>query len=672
MNATLPITISYRSSTGEHQQLEIPSRSLVILTPGDENRRLFRALVDEAERRRELDTPSYSLITPSNVITSPLPPATIIRLHAFSRSSQLLYELLSLSESLCAIARENGATCPTCGVTAESVPLEALFSSLNELFKDKSIALTVPSSELPHQIRARFSEIIRDGVVLDTLDLSDEQLATGEPVIGVVYRGRITPEREATIQDAVSILEEDPDATIQIRPTEPPFPVYRYLGSRPTCPQCGRSTYPISPLSLHTAVEELTKKEQNSSLLWYPALQSLLLGTPADTVAHPADFPSTIGELLELLRDFGITAPLATPISEISLRERLGLRFLPARAVTGGILLIELPSYGLFPNQANALKRWLTHQKDHCAGIVALGGEDLIRNAADIVLADVSESPAQITIEQRSPGEIERALAVEGSSSVDTAGLLAMIQSQPPQVFGIKPLQAKLIAEALLQSGLIDSLWTIIDLVSIILDRNASSRPLLTTLPIFRRLTALYAQVTAARVMGITPRALSLSGPNSERCEECDGLGKTIEASHAITCIRCSGTRFRPRIAQLTFRGLPFPALFNHTAKALTPLFSSLIPIAQELALLNQMGLGQIVLGTAESELPSDVRLRAALLTACAKSPKGRVLLIRGLSGILSPQELLATVSCLNSFASTRALHLIHDGAREIEIKNPG
>lgn len=661
MQAAPPLTISYLTQQGQARELEIPSNGLAILKPGDTNRRLFTALVAEAGRRRTLDNSTYSLIKSHHLITSALPPITVISLHALSRSSQPLYQLLSLEESLSTLARESGAVCPACEVEAPALSLFNFFPSLVEFFQGQSVTVSLLFSGLSSDVRTLFPEIIRNGIILDTLDLADDELAADASVVGVLYRGRISPERRATIQDALSVCHDYPQATLQIRGTEPPFPVLRHLGFRPTCPQCGHSTYPITRSSLCSFVKEFARKQEESPLLWYPRLRDLLFCPPADSLDHQP-YPSALTAPLRHLSEFGITANLAAPISELSLRERLCLRFLPVTPSIGGILLLELPSYGVSEHQVDALKRWVSHQKRECAAIIALGGDDLIGDIAELIVGESRNVEVQ---EHVSPGVqrlSQKPLAIE-TAPPDISELLSRIAAQPSHLFSVTPGEGELIADAILRSSSPESPWKIVDIGAILLDRNVSSRPLLVTLPLFRRLTALYAQVTAARVLGITARALTLTGPQSERCEECLGRGKIVEESHAITCVRCAGSRFKPHIEQLTFRGLPFPALFTHTAEALSSVFSSVLPIAHDVDLLIQIGLGHIVLGTPEDNLPPDIRLRSALLTACANSPKGAALLIRGVAGILSPEELAEVVTSIGSLAARRSLRIIHDGA---------
>lgn len=664
MNAASPVALLYRSLKGHTQRLDIPAKGLVILSPGEENRRLLGALVAEARRRIALDSTTYSLIKPELIITSELPPLTFIRIQAFCRSSYPLYHLLTLEESLCALTRTGGAECPVCTIEALATPLPQLFPKLLELFQGQAVLITLHISEPPHHARAVFSEVLRDGLLLDTLDLPDDELAPDGPVIGGVFRGRISLERESVIRDALRVCEEYPNATIQVRAAEPPFPVMRHLGSRPTCPKCGRSTYALTPHSLSAEIQRFQRDKEDSPLSWHPPLRDILFRPLTEIPEHLPFFPSVFATSLRFLRDVGITAPLATPISELSLRERLCLRFLSVTPTSGGILLIELPSYGLSEDHADALTRWLSGQKEEWAGIIALGGDELVSDVATMIVEE-----GRVTHPR--DGEVRDELVggqaspvVGGDAPGDDGALFGQPEAQPPTLHAVTPRQANHLADTLLQSRAADSPWKIIDLAAIILDHPPSSRPLLGTLPIFKRFTNLYAQVTAARVLGITPRVLNLSGPHSARCEECGGLGKIFEESRAITCVRCSGSRFKPHIEQLIFRGLPFPALFTHTAEDLVPFFRPMLPIVRELTLLSQMGLGHVVLGTPEDALPLDIRLRAELISACASSPKGKRLLIRGLSGIFSPKELASMADGMSSLATDRALHIVHDGAR--------
>jgi hypothetical protein len=433
---------------------------------------------------------------------------------------------------------------------------------------------------------------------------------------------------------------------IELRSCEAHFPILRYYGSNKTCPSCGKSTFPINPARLRLLAKELSHNGRSCELEWYPEVLNILSKSPRELLDTQLPASPQIAESLTLLDQFEVESKLSIRVADLPLSERLCLRFLATNPHRGSLLAIELPDYGLYTRQRIALQKWLNKENFKGRTIVMLGGEKTL--AAD---SEQSFSTSEISTIAK---DIFYGGSLDPNSSVYSLA--------PGEILALQPSASEMIWKVTEDSTEDSDSWKRIDLVDALLDKTPSLHPFFISLPLFRAFTKLYAQTTAAKAMGIGARELSLFGAKSHRCDHCAGHGNLREEHFTITCLRCAGSRFKHHIEQLTFRGIPYPALFNENPRTLLSSFGSIMPIQKGCSELCGLGLADIPVGTPERELTKEARIIYLVLKECSALPRSSSVIIRGLNGILTAEELEAVIDYLSTIAKDRSHRIIHDG----------
>jgi hypothetical protein len=626
--------------------MELAPGELTILKIDSEHRRFFRGINQEIHRISSLNASSISLKKDHRIGVGPLPLMTLLGLQSFPNSSQLLYQLLNLEETICLLGETHGALCPYCRTRAETLSPDEIAISIIERYSDRQIIITTPLTAPHHDIRQRCSAVIIERTRWDSLDIPDSLWSSANWIGAVLFEGKASPSKRGQFSSLISLMHELGGLFIEIRSCDANFPALRYYGSNPTCPSCGKSTLPLNPARLCLLAKEHSHESSSCELEWYPEVLNLLSKSPKELLNFSLPASPHITESLTLLAEFEVKGNLASRVSDLPLSERLCLRFLAISPHRGSLLAIEIPDYGLSTPQSVTLKKWLDKESLKGQTIVMLGGEKTLD-----IGPENSVSTAAISI-----------TATDSSYDSLSHPNSPFFSLAPGEIMAL-PVSASETILKVSEDSIEDSdSWKKIDLVHSLLDKTPSIHPFFISLSIFKAFTNLYAQTTAAKAMGIGARELSLFGAKSHRCEHCAGHGQLHEEHLTITCPRCSGTRFKHHIEQLTFRGVPYPALFNENPQALLSYFGSIVPIQKGCAELCSVGLGDTPVGTPERELPKEDRLRYILLKECSSLPRSSSVIIRGLGGILNVNELDGVIEYLSSSAANRSHRIIHDG----------
>ncbi|MFN0158417.1 MAG: excinuclease ABC subunit UvrA [Bacteroidota bacterium] len=160
--------------------------------------------------------------------------------------------------------------------------------------------------------------------------------------------------------------------------------------------------------------------------------------------------------------------------------------------------------------------------------------------------------------------------------------------------------------------------------------RSPRSNPI-TYIQVFDQIRNLFAGVQASRIHGFKPGHFSFNVPGG-RCESCEGDGVVkVEmqflADLYLLCDACKGTRYRPEILQVMYRGKNIDDVLRMTVSESIQFFgadASGRKIAQKMKVLNDVGLGYIRLGQSATTLSGGEAQRVKLAAHLNASDDGR------------------------------------------------
>jgi excinuclease ABC subunit A len=117
----------------------------------------------------------------------------------------------------------------------------------------------------------------------------------------------------------------------------------------------------------------------------------------------------------------------------------------------------------------------------------------------------------------------------------------------------------------------------------------------------FAPIRKLFAQTPRARLAGYRAADFSFNVAGG-RCEVCEGHGFLRIEMHFmadlfVTCEQCGGTRYKPELLEVRYRGVNIHEALQMTVNQAVDFFSEAPPAQARLALLAEVGLGYIRLG---------------------------------------------------------------------------
>jgi len=136
--------------------------------------------------------------------------------------------------------------------------------------------------------------------------------------------------------------------------------------------------------------------------------------------------------------------------------------------------------------------------------------------------------------------------------------------------------------------------------------RTPRSNPV-TYVKAFDAIRDLFASLPEAQKRGLTAGHFSFNVPGG-RCETCQGDGTvTVEmqflADVELICEECKGTRYKPRVLEVRYRGKNIHEVLNLTVKEGLQFFSGVPKIVDKLHVLDEVGLGYLRLGQSATTL---------------------------------------------------------------------
>jgi len=123
----------------------------------------------------------------------------------------------------------------------------------------------------------------------------------------------------------------------------------------------------------------------------------------------------------------------------------------------------------------------------------------------------------------------------------------------------------------------------------------------------FDAIRDLFASIPESQKRGFTAGHFSFNIPGG-RCENCQGDGTvTVEmqflADVELICEECKGTRYKPQVLEVRYRGKNIFEVLNLTVKEALQFFAGTPKIVDKLRVLEEVGLGYLRLGQSATTL---------------------------------------------------------------------
>src|ERR671920_1261103 len=152
--------------------------------------------------------------------------------------------------------------------------------------------------------------------------------------------------------------------------------------------------------------------------------------------------------------------------------------------------------------------------------------------------------------------------------------------------------------------------------------RTPRSNPV-TYIKAFDLIREAFAATREADRRGYTAGHFSFNIPGG-RCEVCQGDGTvTVEmqflADVELVCEECKGTRFKPQVLDVRYRGKNINDVLNMTVREAMNFFRDTSKIANRLRVLDDVGLGYLRLGQSATTLSGGEAQRVKLASYLSK-----------------------------------------------------
>ncbi|HYY93154.1 MAG TPA: excinuclease ABC subunit UvrA [Pyrinomonadaceae bacterium] len=161
--------------------------------------------------------------------------------------------------------------------------------------------------------------------------------------------------------------------------------------------------------------------------------------------------------------------------------------------------------------------------------------------------------------------------------------------------------------------------------------RTPRSNPV-TYIKTYDAVREVFSQTRDAQSKGLDPSHFSFNVPGG-RCDVCEGDGTvTVEmqflADVELVCEECKGTRFKPQILDVRYRGKNINDVLNMTVREAMTFFRDTSKIANRLRVLDDVGLGYLRLGQSATTLSGGEAQRVKLASYLSKRTGARTLYI--------------------------------------------
>ncbi|MDX6694446.1 MAG: excinuclease subunit [Blastocatellia bacterium] len=161
--------------------------------------------------------------------------------------------------------------------------------------------------------------------------------------------------------------------------------------------------------------------------------------------------------------------------------------------------------------------------------------------------------------------------------------------------------------------------------------RTPRSNPV-TYIKVYDAIREAFSSTREAQARGFDPSFFSFNVPGG-RCEVCQGDGTvTVEmqflADVELVCEECKGTRFKPQIMDVRYRGKNINDVLNMTVREALVFFREIQKITNRLRVLDDVGLGYLRLGQSATTLSGGEAQRVKLAAHLSKRAGAKTLYI--------------------------------------------
>ncbi len=161
--------------------------------------------------------------------------------------------------------------------------------------------------------------------------------------------------------------------------------------------------------------------------------------------------------------------------------------------------------------------------------------------------------------------------------------------------------------------------------------RTPRSNPV-TYIKVYDAIREAFSQTREAQSRGFDPSYFSFNVPGG-RCEVCQGDGTvTVEmqflADVELVCEECKGTRFKPQILDVRYRGKNINDVLSMTVREALSFFREVQKITNRLRVLDDVGLGYLRLGQSATTLSGGEAQRVKLAAHLSKRTGAKTLYI--------------------------------------------
>jgi len=161
--------------------------------------------------------------------------------------------------------------------------------------------------------------------------------------------------------------------------------------------------------------------------------------------------------------------------------------------------------------------------------------------------------------------------------------------------------------------------------------RTPRSNPV-TYIKVYDAIREVFSQTRDAQSKGFDPSHFSFNVPGG-RCDVCEGDGTvTVEmqflADVELVCEECKGTRFKPQVLDVRYRGKNINDVLSMTVREAMSFFRDTAKIANRLRVLDDVGLGYLRLGQSATTLSGGEAQRVKLASYLSKKTGARTLYI--------------------------------------------
>ena len=469
---------------------------------------------------------------------------------------------------------------------------------------------------------------------------------------------------------------------------------YKYLLSRfsgrTVCGECKGSRLRKDALYVKVGgknIHELLKMTAGELLDFFRTLElteyeTSIVRKAVDEVVSRLQYVADVG-LSYLTLDRACSTLSGGESQRISLVTALG------SSLVGSMYILDEPSIGLHPRDADRLIGVLKRLRDIGNTVVVVEHDEEIIKAADLLIdmgplagIDGGEVVFKGVASEASPEDVSRSLTlqyltgarqrisrkkrswnysvnVEGAmehnlKGIDVSfplGVLTVVSgvsgSGKSSLVGdiLYPALFRRLNETGQQPGAFRKLSGNIDRISAVeyVDQNPIGRSsrsnAVTYLKVYDDIRKLFSEQQFARMNGFTPSFFSFN-QDGGRCSECQGegyvhIGMQFMADVTMLCEACGGKRFKPEILEVRYKGKNIDDVLNMSVEEAMDFFSSqpepaARTIAAKLQPLADVGLSYIKLGQSSSTLSGgeSQRIKLAYFLSMTDSTAKKIMFI--------------------------------------------